>query len=52
MGGSRVTREALVENEKVLAITMEHVGTRVGVDTLALHVRSLYELMGVLVNGF
>lgn len=48
INGKRVTREALVQNEKLLELAMEHLGSRVGVDVLSLHVRSLYDFMGVL----
>ena len=42
-----VSRMTLIENEVVVTITLSHVGTRVSVKTLELHIQSLYDLMGI-----
>ena len=49
--GHVVTRDALVKNSKVLILTIQHLGPRVGVPTLNLHLKSFYELIGVPVDG-
>ena len=43
--GNIVTRGALVTNEMVLTHAIQHVGSRVSVDVLYLHLSSLYEFM-------
>ena len=43
--GNLVTRGALVTNEMVLTHAIQHVGSRVSVDVLYLHLSSLYEFM-------
>jgi hypothetical protein len=43
--GNCVTRDALVNNERVLTHTINHVGSRVSVDVLYLHLSSLYDFM-------
>lgn len=46
-----ITRATLVQNEKLVTLALEHVGTRVSVRTLEVHVQSLYSLMEVNVPG-
>ena len=43
--GNCVTRDALVNNEKVLTHAIKHLGSRVSVDVLYLHLSSFYEFM-------
>lgn len=43
--GDALTRDALVVNEAVLTHAINHVGSRVAVDVLDLHLRALYEHM-------
>lgn len=43
--GDVVTRDCLVMNERFLTHTICHLGSRVGLDVLQLHLTALYELM-------
>lgn len=47
-----ITRHALVENEDLVTKALTHLGTRVSVKVLEVHVQSLYELMGINVPRF
>ena len=49
--GNTVTRDALVNNASVLELAINHVGSRVGVDTLDLHLRALYDYMDIPISG-
>lgn len=46
-----MTRDALVNNALVLELAINHIGSRVGVDTLDLHLRALYDYMDIPIHG-
>ena len=46
-----VTRNTLTDNEVLVTVTLSHVGTRVGIKTLEVHLGSLYDLMRITVPG-
>lgn len=50
--GRAVTRDALINNASVLISAINHVGSRVSVDVLNLHIKSLYDFMDIPVDGF
>lgn len=43
----RINRDSLVENEQLLVITLEHMGSRVSVQTLIVHIESFYAWMRI-----
>ena len=45
-------REALDLNVDLLEPLIEHMGTRVAVDVLEVHIRALYGLMKIGLNGY
>ena len=45
--GKVVTRDGLCQNERILIHAINHIGSRVGVDVVYLHLTALYEFMGV-----
>ena len=45
ISGKTITRDALVNNRYVLTCVINHLGSRVSVDVLQLHIQSLYEHM-------
>ena len=48
--GSRVTRDALTTNEKVLTLAMMNLGSRgVGVDVIGMHLHSCYQMQRILI---
>ena len=49
--GIGTTRENIVANELVLAPALKHLGMRPSVQTCMLHIKSLYELMGLDIPG-
>ena len=46
-----VTRKTLMDNEALTTLTLNHVGTRVGIRTLEVHIQSVYDLMRINVPG-
>lgn len=42
-----INRSTLVENEHLVTLALTHLGTRVSVKTLDVHIQSLYELMQI-----
>ena len=46
-----MTRNALVENEDILAIGINYMGSRVGVDVNYNHLKSLYDHMSIPIDG-
>ena len=51
MLGKIVTREGLCKNERALVHAINHVGSRVSIDVLHLHLLSLYDFMGVAIDS-
>lgn len=51
MAGNLVTRDGVVNNEKVLEIAINHVGSKVSVPTLHMHLHALYDFMDVPIHG-
>lgn len=45
--GKVVSRDGLCQNERILIHAINHIGSRVGVDVVYLHLVALYEFMGV-----
>lgn len=45
--GKVVSREGLCQNERILIHAINHIGSRVGVDVVYLHLLALYEFMDV-----
>ena len=45
--GEVVSRDGLCQNERILIHAINHIGSRVGVDVVYLHLVALYEFMGV-----
>ncbi|CAK9021625.1 Uncharacterized protein SCF082_LOCUS15424 [Durusdinium trenchii] len=43
----KINRDTVVENEQLINMTMRHLGTRVTISNLELHLRSFYDLMSV-----
>ena len=46
-GSKRISRGTIEHNEGLLAVVIQHVGSRVGVDTLYFHVEALYKIMNL-----
>lgn len=46
-----IDRDAIDLNEEVLKPVIVHLGARVGVDVIELHLQSLYEMMAVPLSG-
>ena len=44
-----ISRETLVKNEALVTITLSHLGTRVCVRSLEVHIQALYDLMQIVV---
>ena len=42
-----ITRSTLVDNEHLVTLALTHLGTRVSVKTLDVHVQSMYDLMQI-----
>ena len=51
VGGIGTTWENIVANELVLAPALKHLGMRPSVQTCMLHIKSLYEPMGLDIPG-
>ncbi|CAE7537076.1 unnamed protein product [Symbiodinium pilosum] len=49
--GPNINRDVLVQNELVLTPALQQLGMRPSVQTAMVHVKSLYDLMGLDVNG-
>ena len=43
----RINRDSLTQNEKLIIQTLNHLGTRVCVQTLEVHIESFYCLMNI-----
>lgn len=50
MVGKEVTRDGLINNEIVLVPAINHIGSRVSLQVMNLHLQSLYELMEIPVD--
>ena len=42
-----ITRSTLVDNEHLVTLALTHLGTRVSVKTLDVHIQSMYDLMQI-----
>ena len=51
VAGDFVTRDGVVNNEKVLEIAINHIGSKVSVPTLHMHLVALYDYMDVPIHG-
>lgn len=49
--GDRVSRDTVVENERLMVHCINHIGSRVSVDVLAMHLASLYDFMKTNLQG-
>ena len=51
MEGDIITRDAVVNNAKVMEIAINRVGSRVSVDVLHLHLMALYNFMEIPISS-
>ena len=51
VAGKVITRDGLCNNERVLTHSINHLGSRVGVDVLAMHLQSLYDFMTIPIDS-
>lgn len=49
--GPVVTRDSMVANEDVLVHAINEIGSRVGVDTNYHHLKALYDMMKIPIDG-
>ena len=45
--GSRVTRDTLEGNSKLVSTAIRHIGTRVAIPTLEVHIQSFFDYMNM-----
>lgn len=50
--GKWVTRDGLINNAECLIKAINCIGSRVSVDAMNLHIKSLYDFMDIPVDGF
>ena len=49
--GSVVSRDGMVNNERVLILAVQEIGSRVSIDVNYLHLKSLYDFMKISIDG-
>lgn len=51
-GAKRISRGTIDFNEALLKPVIQHIGSRVGVDVLQIHIEALYAIMQIPVDRF